>query len=62
VIVIGANVKHAEFVIGEVIGVLADTATDKFFGKQIHVAVHELIVRRTVNGMAALARPGAALR
>jgi hypothetical protein len=29
---------------------------------QIDVAVHELIVRATVNGMAALARPGAALR
>jgi hypothetical protein len=29
---------------------------------QVDVAVHELIVRGTVNGMAALARPGAALR
>jgi hypothetical protein len=30
-----------------------------FCGEQIDVAVHELIVRGTVNGMAALARPGA---
>jgi hypothetical protein len=62
VIVTGANVKHAEFGIREMIGVLGDTATDEFFGEQIDIAVHELIVRRTVNGMAALARPGAALR
>jgi hypothetical protein len=30
VIVTGANVEHAEFGIGEVIGVLGDTATDEF--------------------------------
>jgi hypothetical protein len=30
VIVTGANVDHAEFGIGEVIGALGDTATDEF--------------------------------
>jgi hypothetical protein len=45
VIVTGANVEHAEFGIGEVICVLGDTATDEFFGEQIDIAVHELIVQ-----------------